>query len=410
MRIIKIFFVCLFFLSAAEGSAAPGKLKGNDDRTFWVNTLYRMAEPILKNMSRENLSKDMPIDVSLDFEKDRDHRVAYLEAFGRLMAGVAPWLTLPDDDTDEGRLRRQVREWALKCYVHAVDPESPDCMLWDKEEQALVDAAYLANSFLRAPKQLWEPLDSLTKQRYVERFKSLRWIRTPYNNWLLFAGMVETFLLTIDEAYDPFRIDLALRKTDEWYVGEGWYSDGSGFAFDYYNGYVIHSMYVEIIEAVSKRGCFVGQRELDIAVKRMRRYGEILERLISPEGTYPPVGRSITYRMGAFQPLALLALRGWLSDRTPEGQVRAALTAVMKTTLDVEENFNDKGYLQLGFIGHEPEVADWYTNTGSLYITSLVFLPLGLPADHSFWTSPAMDWTARKAWKQQAFPREHPTI
>ena len=39
-------------------------------------------------------------------------------------------------------------------------------------------------------------------------------------------------------------INSALRKVEEWYVGDGWYSDGPSFGFDYYNGYVLHPMYV----------------------------------------------------------------------------------------------------------------------------------------------------------------------
>ena len=54
----------------------------------------------------------------------RDKRVTYMECFGRLMAGLAPWFSLPDDDTAEGKQRRQLREWALKSYAQAVDPES----------------------------------------------------------------------------------------------------------------------------------------------------------------------------------------------------------------------------------------------------------------------------------------------
>ena len=53
-----------------------------------------------------------------------------METFGRLMAGIAPWLTLPDDDTEEGKIRKELREMALKSYANAVDPQSPDYLLW----------------------------------------------------------------------------------------------------------------------------------------------------------------------------------------------------------------------------------------------------------------------------------------
>ena len=115
----------------------------------------------------------------------------------------------------------------------------------------------------------------------------------------------------------------------------------------------------------------------------------------------------MTYRMGAFQPLALLSWKEYLPEELPEGQVRNALTCVMKRMFSMEGNFNKGGFLQLGFAGHQPDLADWYTNNGSLYLTTEVFLPLGLPANHSFWTSPAQDWTEKKAWSGQSFPKDH---
>ena len=63
-------------------------------------------------------------------------------------------------------------------------------------------------------------------------------------------------------------------------------------------------------------------------------------------------------------------------------QVRCALTAVMKRMFASGHNFNEGGFLTIGFTGRQPNVADWYTNNGSLYMTSLSFLPLGLPASH----------------------------
>lgn len=127
----------------------------------------------------------MLVEVSPNWD-GRNKGVTYMETFGRLMAGVAPWLTLPDDDTEEGQMRKQLREWALKSYANAVDPANPDYLLWRGHGQALVDAAYVAESFLRAYDQLWMPLDDTTKKRYFEEFTQLRRVDPPYTNWLLF--------------------------------------------------------------------------------------------------------------------------------------------------------------------------------------------------------------------------------
>lgn len=385
---------------------AQNKQSQTDDRTYWADLMYKISEPVLSNMSKGELSKNMELELSPTWD-GRDKRVTYMECFGRLMSGLAPWLALPDDNTSEGKKRKQLREWALKSYAHSVDPNSPDYLLWRNEGQPLVDAAYIANSFLRAPKQLWEPLDGLTKKRYIEEFKQLRRVDPPYTNWLLFSAMVETFLMSIDEQYDAYRIHSAIRKMEEWYVGDGWYADGEHFAFDYYNSFVIQPMYVEVLEHLVEKKRMVKPEQLETARKRMQRYSMILERLVSPEGTFPVFGRSMTYRAGVFQPLALLSWRKNLPQELPEGQVRAAMTSVLKRMFSAEGNFTQKGFLQLGFAGHQPKLADWYTNNGSLYLTSLAFLPLGLPADDSFWTSSPQDWTSKKAWSGQDFPKDH---
>lgn len=386
------------------------QVKEPTDRELWAGVLYRMAAPVLSNLSEGKLQQNMLVEVSPTWD-GRNKKVTYMECFGRLMAGLAPWISLPDDDTAEGIQRKQLREWALKSYVQAVDPESPDYLLWRKEGQTLVDAAYIAESFIRGYDALWIPLDSVTKQRYIAEFTQLRRVDPPYTNWLLFSATVEAFLRKAGAPSDTYRIVSALRKVEEWYVGDGRYSDGPGFAFDYYNSFVLHPMYIEPLEIMTNAGKSkiwnAPDCDYNRAKKRMQRFGMILERFISPEGALPVFGRSITYRTGTLQPLALLAWRGWLPKELPDGQVRAAMTAVIKRMFGDDRNFNEKGFLTLGFNGKQPNISDWYTNNGSLYMASLAFLPLGLPADHTFWTSPAEDWTSKKAWEGKDFPKDH---
>ena len=392
----------IFIMMLSPHSTDAKKRKELTDRQNWCEMAYRMAEPVLRNMSEGKLQEEMPVETSPGWGGGNT-KVAYLECFGRLMDGIAPWLALPDDETGEGKMRRQLREWALKSYVHAVDPESPDYLLWREGGQPLVDAAFLAESFLRAWDALWVPLDDVTKQRYITEFTQLRRIDPPHSNWLLFSSTVECFLHKAGAEYDAYRITSAFREIEEWYTGDGWYSDGPEFRFDYYNSFVIQPMYIDCLEEFTDKG----RREdwnapdsnYEKAIKRMQRHGVILERFISPEGTFPVVGRSITYRTGAMQPLSMLAWKGWLPDELPEGQARAALTAVLSNMFGDDRNYNSEGYLILGFNGSQPEISDGYTNTGSLYLASFIFLPLGLPADDPFWTDDPLPWTSKKAWE-----------
>jgi hypothetical protein len=381
---------------------------GQETRAYWVDILSRMAEPILSNISKGEFRKNMPLEVSPTFDK-RDRGVGYLEAFGRLLAGMAPWLALEDDDSSEGKIRRKFRDQALLGIQHGVDPRSPDYFTWhtDTTKQTLVDAAYLAQAFLRAPKALWEPLPAQTKAQVIKELTGLRRIVPNESNWLLFAAIPETFLYSIGEDVDRKRIDYAVNKFDkEWYVGDGWYSDGPKFSFDHYNGYVIHCMQVEtLLYNLSASPHY--QKMYDRAYKRMQRYSHHLERMITPEGAYLIVGRSSTYRNSAFQPLASVALDKKLPEDISEGQVRAGLTAVLKSIF-VPETFQSTGWLTMGVVGNQQDnLADYYTNAGSMYMASLSFLPLGLPANDSFWTCPDEDWTSRKAFKGEPFPKDY---
>lgn len=392
------------------GISAKKKVAQQSDRQYWCALAYKMAQPVLENMAKGELQKNMQTEFSPNFD-NRNKKVLYMECFGRLMAGVAPWLTLPDDATAEGKQRKQLREWALASYKNAVDPQNPDYLCWGIGGQNLVDAAYIAESFLRAYDTLWKPLDEVTKKRYLAEFAKLRHIDPPYTNWLLFSSTIESFMAKAGGDFDEYRVNSACRKVEEWYVGDGWYADGPVFAFDYYSSYVFHPMYLETLQAmvdakVNSRLDY--QKYYDRELKRCQKYSIILERFISPEGTFPAFGRSIPYRMATMQPLALMAWYQKLPKDLSNGQVRAALTKVLHRMFDQENNFNEKGYLSIGFCGNgQKNVADWYTNNGSLYMTTLAFMPLGLPADHPFWTDAAQPWTQVKAWNNQQFPKDH---
>ena len=407
MRKILSILVCIFLLMPL-GAGAKNKQKMSD-REYWCSLAYKMAQPVLENMSKGELQKNMQLEVSPSWD-GRNKKVAYMECFGRLMAGISPWLALPDDGSQEGIERRKLRGWALDSYKNAVDPNSPDCLLWEGEGQVMVDAAYIAESFLRAYNALWVPLDSTTKQRYLECFRKVRRIDPPYTNWLLFSSTIESFMAKAGGQYDTFRINMACRKMEEWYVGDGWYSDGPHFAFDYYSSYVFHPMYLETLQAMidARANTRIDyQKYWNRELRRCQKFAVVLERFISPEGTFPVIGRSTPYRLAALQPLALMAWYKKLPENLSNGQVRAALTQVMHRMFDTQNNFNNGGYLTIGFCGSQPGTADWYTDNGSLYMTSLCFMPLGLPANDAFWTDAPQPWTQVKAWGGKPFPKDH---
>jgi hypothetical protein len=192
----------------------------------------------------------------------------------------------------------------------------------------------------------------------------------------------------------------------EWYVGDGTYGDGSHFHADYYDSFVIHPYLLQLIETLGGTQTAWEQMGLEIHA-RAQRYAAIQERVISPQGEYPIVGRSITYRCGAFHLLADCSRRHMLPEAVLPQQVRCALTAVQRRTLTPTGTFSPDGWLQIGLAGHQPSLGETYISTGSLYLASAAWLPLGLPPADPFWSAPAAPWTQQKAWSGVDIPVDH---
>jgi hypothetical protein len=383
--------------NGAEG--APSDLAdGAAVRREWAARLTRIAEPVLSHLASGTLKRNMPVEGAPDRRS-----VTHLEALGRTLAGLAPWIELPPDGTGEGHNRERLGRLAVDALRQATDPRSPDAINFTEGGQPLVDAAFLAHAIVRAPRALWAALDSGLQRRLVESLVATRQIAPGYNNWLLFSAMVEAAVCQAGEVWDQVRVDYALRQHEAWYKGDGVYGDGPSFHWDYYNSFVIQPMLLDVLAVCGNtREPWRDMRTAVVA--RARRYAAIQERLIAPDGSFPAIGRSIAYRCGAFQLLAQIALARLLPDGLPPSQARAALDAVIRRTLDVRDTFDAAGWLQIGLAGHQPGVGEHYISTGSLYLAATAFLPLGLPASDPFWRGPGLAWTGRRAWSGEAFP------
>jgi len=395
-----------FLQTAATASAVfPATESKQSDREYWIRVLTRIADPVLSVLSQRKLIAAMPVEAPHGNAPDRK-KYTYLEALGRLLAGMAPWLESGDNSGREAELRNHYAVLARQAITAAVDPLSPDYMNFSSGSQPVVDAAFLALGILRAPTQLWEKLDNTTKQQAVKALQATRIIRPGFSNWLLFSATVEAFLAFTQQPWDAMRVDYAIRQHEQWYKGDGVYGDGPQFHWDYYNSFVIHPMLLQVVETI-ERWSDTWKPFQPAILARAKRYAAIQERSISPEGTFPAIGRSLAYRFGAFHLLATMALRKELPDGVTPEQVRCALSAVIRRTIEAPGTFDDQGWLRVGFCGHQPAIAEPYISTGSLYLCSVAFAPLGLSSIDTFWSGPPKPWSAQKVWSGQDVPADH---
>ncbi len=363
-------------------------------RKEWLDALLRIVSPVLDSLERGQLKKDLP----LSFHEERAD-FAPLEAFGRGMLGLAPWLEAESEDLEarERALQEKYRAKAVKCIAMATDPDSPDFMVFDRGGQPLVDTAFLAHAIVRAPKALAGSLSPEVRHNLAEAFRSSRQITPGSSNWLFFSAMVEAGLYILGEPYDLVRVLYALRTFQGWYKGDGVYGDGAMLHCDYYNSFVIQPMYVDLVKLFADKSPEI-EAMGGTVIARAARYASVLERMIGPEGSYPVVGRSICYRFGAFQMLSQAALQHELEEGVSPASVRCGLTAVIRRVMSAPDMFDEKGWLLPGVYGYQPELAEGYINIGSLYLCSAVFLPLGLSGKDEFWSGAEEEWSGKKVW------------
>jgi hypothetical protein len=331
-------------------------------RAEWVSIAERIARPVLTALSQHQLRATMPVELAPNNRYADRRESTHLEALGRSLAGLAPWLELGVDESEEGRLRGELAALAREAIAAGVDPQSPDFLNFHVGHQAVVDTAFLAQAILRAPNELWTKLAPEVQENLARALESTRDRKPGANNWLLFAATTEIALRMMNRFWDRMRVDYALRQHEQWYAGDGAYGDGPHFHFDYYNSFVIQPMILDIVSALQNETEDYGL-SYETALKRAQRYAEVQERFISPEGTFPPIGRSLVYRMGALQGLSQIALWEQLPTHVSPAQVRCALTAVINRMMNAPGTFDSNGWLTLGFCGHQPSLAEDYIST-----------------------------------------------
>jgi hypothetical protein len=372
-----------------EVHAAETALPPRQDRTFWLQQVEVVSGPVLSALKEGALRRKMPIEAAPGQAQARAVGT-HLEALGRLLSGLAPWLELEPstgESQKESALRNHYRDCALAGITSALDPSSPDTMHFGESSQTLVDSSFLALALLRAPKQLLQKIDAKTQQRLADALITQRKVQPPFNNWLLFAAMNEALLFTLNQPWDRMRVDYALRELQSWYLGDGTYSDGPHFHWDFYNSFVIQPYLLQLMDTVGDQSPAWTAMRKPIH-ENAQRYAAIQERLIAPDGSWPAIGRSITYRCGAFHLLADAVRRNILPEGLPPPQARCALSAAIERSLTPAGTFSTDGWLQIGLAGHQPGLGETYISTGSLYLCSAVFLPLGLPPADPFWSHP----------------------
>lgn len=245
---LPIFLLLFISIKSFSKSRLSPQNAGAKERAYLVKTLIKIADPVLNALSKNELRKTMPVE---EIKGSGREKFTHLEAFGRLLSGMAPWLELGADNTQEGKLRAKYIALARKCIRNATDSTDADYMNFSSQGQPLVDAAFFAQALLRAPQQLWNPLDPATKANVIAALRKCDNFSDFQGNWVMFSASIETALYKFTGTFHRDYTKFYINRCIGFYKGDGAYGDGKMFHWDYYNSYVMQPMLIDDLTQVA---------------------------------------------------------------------------------------------------------------------------------------------------------------
>ncbi|MCX3292507.1 DUF2264 domain-containing protein [Streptomyces sp. NEAU-H22] len=248
--------------------------------------------------------------------------------------------------------------------------------------QSMVEAASIAIALHETRPWLWDRLDDAVRQRAAAWLGGFVGARANDSNWRLFQVVTEEFLASVGAPHSRAEIDAGLGRLDDWYRGGGWYTDGDGQKFDYYNAWALH-LYPVLWARIAGPRADPGLIAIHRA--RLRMFLGTHQYFFGSDGAPVHQGRSLTYRYAVTAPL----WAGALADATslPPGRIRRLASGALKHFAGRGAP-DAAGLLRLGWYGPYLPVTQRYSGPASPYWASKAFLGLLLPARHPVWTAP----------------------
>ncbi|GAA2111296.1 DUF2264 domain-containing protein [Streptomyces synnematoformans] len=247
--------------------------------------------------------------------------------------------------------------------------------------QSMVEAASVAIALHETRPWLWDRLDGAVRERAADWLGGFVGATVNDSNWRLFQVVTEEFLASVGAPHSRAEIDAGLARLDDWYRGGGWYTDGDGRKFDYYNAWAMHLypvLWARIAGRRADRGLVATHRA------RLREFLGAHQYFFGSDGAPVHQGRSLTYRYAVAAPL----WAGALADATPlpPGRTRRLASGALKHFADRGAP-DAEGLLRLGWYRPYLPLTQRYSGPASPYWASKAFLGLLLPARHPVWTA-----------------------
>ncbi|WP_299092406.1 DUF2264 domain-containing protein [uncultured Metabacillus sp.] len=298
--------------------------------------------------------------------------IAEFEGFSRVLWGLVPFFAGTDEEYE-------IWDMQLQGIKNGTNPNHDEYWGDIKDyDQRIVEMAVFGLALLLIPEKVWEPLSDEEKSNFSHWLRQINRYKVWDCNWLFFPVLVNLGLKHVGEPYCQEIMEENLNRIDEFYLSNGWYSDGINGHCDYYVPFAIH--YYSLIYAK------VMETEDPIRSQQYKTRAEVFAKdfisWFSSDGSSIPYGRSLAYRFAqsSFWSAAVYAEIEPFSLGVMKGLILRNLRWWFKQPM-----FNDSGILTVGYTYPNLVMAENYNSPGSPYWALKTFLPLALDEEHPFW-------------------------
>ncbi len=343
----------------------------NDLKTELLGYLRHMLEPLKDRYTEDKTGLELGA-----FSAGYGMRIARLEGLSRVLWGLTPYWAGGGDD-------REYRDLYTQALIAGTNPSSDG--YWGNlgnSDQRMVEMAAISLNLLMAPEVIWERLKMAEKEKVAAWLYQINEHTYPDNNWNFFNVITNIALKLRGMPYSQDRIDYGIERYENFYLGNGWYSDGVRPQKDYYVSFGIHfycliyAKYMESDDPERSR----------LYIERAKSFAESFLYWFDNEGKALPFGRSLTYRFAQVAFWSIFAVVAG-EECSYLGVVKGMIARNFRYWMH-QPIFDHAGILTVGYGYPNLIMSEAYNSPGSPYWAFKAFFCISLPDEHPFWSIP----------------------
>ena len=277
-----------------------------------------------------------------------------------------------------------IQDWYKKALISGTNPKLKS--YWGDSYkvygQMSTEVAPIVMALAFAPKFFWEPLSKQEKQnakKWFYKIGSVTPIKTHRNNHYWFPLLINVALKKLGLPYHQDIIDYNFEKMQPFYMGNGWYYDGTIGRYDYYMPWA-HHLYPLLWMQLENKNDVNYIKYHDTYIERINEFLQYYPYFFDSTGLHLPFGRSLAYRTAAVGLLPMAVLSNCEIDTGLAKKITLNNISFFR-----QHGMPDNKRVEPGFTYPSYQNVERYISIASSYWFTKGFFALMMNSNHSFW-------------------------